>query len=105
MARNGLAGTKRGTSSSALYYQRNPEARKKKQDYDAENNKTKKSIAYRCGLNAANNKDPKSKVGDGKDMGHKKKKGKKGKKDIYLALTKQSDNRAGNSKNDVNSRV
>lgn len=34
MARNTLAGTKTGKSETAKYYQENPEARKKKQEYD-----------------------------------------------------------------------
>jgi len=70
MSRNGLAGTKKGNSKSALYYQNNPEARAKKQSYDSSNNKKKSSVLYRTKLNKANRDNPNSKVGDGKDVSH-----------------------------------
>jgi hypothetical protein len=87
MARNKLAGTKTGTSKSALYYQKNPEARKKKQNYDANNNKKKSSILYRTALGRANRKNPNSKVGDGKDISHTK---------AGLVLKSQKANRGSN---------
>tara|TARA_R110002096_G_scaffold130162_10_gene279267 strand:- start:1321 stop:1632 length:312 start_codon:yes stop_codon:yes gene_type:complete len=70
MARNGLAGTKKGKSRSALYYQNNPESRAKKQSYDSSNNKKKSSVLYRTSLNKANRENPNSKIGDGKDSSH-----------------------------------
>ncbi len=70
MGRNRLAGTTKGSGKSALYYQNNPEARKKKLEYDSKNNKKKSSILYRTKLNKANRENPNSKVGDGKDVSH-----------------------------------
>jgi len=54
MARNRLAGTKRGKSRSARYYQNNPDARKKKQDYNTKYNETPKRKKYRAVLQAIN---------------------------------------------------
>jgi hypothetical protein len=56
MARNRLAGTKTGKSKSAKYYQSNPEARDKKQRYDAEFNKHPKQQKHRSILQAINRK-------------------------------------------------
>ena len=71
MARNGLAGTKSGNSKSALYYQSNPEAKAKKQSYDAANNKKPSYAKKRGELAKLNAKNPNSKVGDGLDVSHK----------------------------------
>lgn len=67
--RNRLAGTKKGKSDSAKYYQDNPEARKKKKAYDTEFHATKERKKYRAELNRENRK-PGHKVGDGKDASH-----------------------------------
>lgn len=56
MARNGLAGSKRGTSKTARYYQNNPDARKKKNEYMKEYNKDPERVNYREELNSANRK-------------------------------------------------
>jgi hypothetical protein len=66
--RNRLAGTKKGKSKSAKYYQENPEAREKKKSYDSKYHSTPKRKKYRAELNAANAKS--GKVGDGKDKSH-----------------------------------
>lgn len=69
MARNSLAGTKKGKSRTAKYYQSNPEARAKKKKYDTEYHGTSERNKYRAGLNKENRK-AKHKVGDGKDASH-----------------------------------
>jgi len=56
MARNRLAGTKVGNSKSAKYYQSNPEARDKKQSYDAKFNKHPEQQKHRSILQAINRK-------------------------------------------------
>lgn len=56
MARNRLAGTKVGNSESAKYYQTHPEARKNKQSYDAEYNKSPQQKKRRALLQAINKK-------------------------------------------------
>lgn len=70
MARNSLAGTKKGKSKSARYYQNNPKARAKKKAYDTKYQASPKRKGYKTALARANAKDPNSKVGDGKDMSH-----------------------------------
>ena len=50
MARNKLAGSKRGKSKSARYYQENPEARAKKDKYNTKYHKTKEARDYRAFL-------------------------------------------------------
>jgi hypothetical protein len=75
MARNSLAGTKTGKSRSALYYQSHPDARAKKQAYDAKYGKTKKAIKKRSednkmrgmlGLKKGDKRDASKKVVNGK---------------------------------------
>lgn len=70
MARNGLAGTKKGKSKSAVYFQNNPEARAKKNAYNKEYHATKKRKKYRAKLNKENRKAGTYGNGDGKDMSH-----------------------------------
>lgn len=86
--KNKLAGTKTGSSDSALYYQNNPEAREKKKAYDKANNAKPSSKIYRSKLNKANRENPNSKVGDGKDASHTKN---------GLVLKSQTANRGSNS--------
>jgi len=88
MGRNNNAGTYKGTSKSSRYYANNPEARKKKADYEKKYQSTPGRKKYRALLDAANRKNPNSKVGDGKDMSHK--------KDGSLCLEASSKNRARN---------
>lgn len=56
MARNRLAGTKTGKSKSAKYYHEHPEARDKKQSYDAKFNKHPEQQKHRSILQAINRK-------------------------------------------------
>lgn len=56
MARNGLAGTKKGTSKSAKYFQEHPEARAKKDAYNKAYHASEKRVQYREDLNQANRK-------------------------------------------------
>ncbi len=67
--RNKLAGTKIGNSPSAEYYQKNPEARKKKIAYDTEYHKKPSRRKYRSVLGAIN-REKGNKIGDGKDEAH-----------------------------------
>jgi hypothetical protein len=50
MARNSLAGSTRGTSKSARYYQNNPDARAQKNKYNTEYHKTPRAKKYRGAL-------------------------------------------------------
>jgi hypothetical protein len=86
MARNKLAGTTKGNSKSALYYQRNPEARKKKDNYNKKFHSSKERRMYRSKLNKFNRKN--GKVGDDKDASHC--------KDGSIVLEGASQNRARN---------
>ena len=70
MARNRLAGTKRGKSRSARYYQDNPAARKKKQKYNTDYNKTPSRKKYRAVLQAINRKKGTHGNLDNKDEAH-----------------------------------
>jgi hypothetical protein len=88
MARNKLAGTKNGTSKSALYYQSNPEAKKKKDEYNKKYHSSKYRRMYRSSLNKYNRDNPNSKTGDGKDASHTKKGG--------MTLESATKNRARN---------
>ena len=54
MARNKLAGSKDGKSETARYYQENPEARKKKNEYSKKYNARPDQVKYRQELNKAN---------------------------------------------------
>jgi hypothetical protein len=89
MARNSLAGSKKGKSESAKYFQNNPEARKKKNEYNKKYHSTPERIKYRVRLNKAN-RDAGSKKGDGKDMSHT--------KSGSIVKESQSANRARNGK-------
>lgn len=93
MARNGLAGTSIGKSKSARFYQNNPEAKKKKLEYDKKDQKKKykkngKFSMYKSNLAKANRDNPNSKPGDGKDVAHTSK---------GLKLKTQKANRGSNS--------
>ena len=68
--RNGLAGTKKGSSKSAKYYQENPDARKKKKEYDTEYHSTDDRREYRSKLNKINREKGTYGNGDGKDAAH-----------------------------------
>jgi len=88
--RNKLAGTKKGTSESAKYFQKNPSAREKKKAYDKAYHSTPERKEYRAKLNKANRDSGTYGNGDGKDMSH----SKSGK----VSPEKQSSNRARNGK-------
>lgn len=88
--RNTLAGTKTGTSRSAKYFQNNPEAREKKNEYNKKYHSTDERKAYRAGLNKANKEAGTYGNKDGKDKSHTK----SGK----LVSEGQSKNRARNGK-------
>lgn len=88
--RNTLAGTKTGTSRSAKYFQNNPEAREKKNEYNKKYHSTDERKAYRAGLNKANKEAGTYGNKDGKDKSHTK----SGK----LVSESQSKNRARNGK-------
>ncbi len=68
--RNRLAGTKRGKSATAKYYQNNPEAREKKKEYDTEYHSTPARKKYRSVLQAINRKNGTHGNLDGKDVAH-----------------------------------
>lgn len=88
--RNTLAGTKTGTSRSAKYFQNNPEAREKKNEYNKKYHSTDERKDYRAGLNKANKEAGTYGNKDGKDKSHTK----SGK----LVSESQSKNRARNGK-------
>jgi hypothetical protein len=90
MARNGLAGKSTGNSKSAKYFASNPEARKKKNEYNKEYHSSPSRVKYRQELNSANRKSGTYGNGDGKDKSHTK----KGK----MVSEKASTNRARNGK-------
>lgn len=94
--RNKLAGTKKGTSESAKYFQNNPSAREKKKAYDKEYHSTPERKSYRASLNKANRNAGTYGNGDGKDMSHT--------KDGKLRSEKQSSNRARNGKGSKSSK-
>lgn len=78
-------------SDSTEFYRKNPKARRKKNAYQKEYNKSDKQVAKRVELNKINrrnHKSGKSKVGDSKDVSHTKSGG--------TVLEKQSRNRARN---------
>jgi len=56
MARNKLAGTSRGNSKSAKFYQKHPESRRKKVEYDTVYQSTPRLKKYRALLNKINRK-------------------------------------------------
>ena len=59
-------------SDSTKYYNAHPEKKAKKNRTQAKFNKRPSQVANRVRLNKINRKDPNSKVGDGKDVSHKK---------------------------------
>jgi hypothetical protein len=69
--RNKLAGTKKGKSDSAKYYQENPEARKKKIAYDTKYHSTESRKEYRSELQKINREKGTHGNGDNKDAYHK----------------------------------
>ncbi len=88
MARNKLAGTKRGKSKSARYYQSNPKAAKKRDAYNKKYHSTKSRKKYRAVLQSINRKKGTHGNGDGLDEAHQSSKSTDTKKQ------KQSRNRA-----------
>ena len=68
--RNRLAGTKRGKSATAKYYQNNPDARENKKEYDTEYHSTPARKKYRSVLQAINRKNGTHGNLDGKDVAH-----------------------------------
>lgn len=87
--RNTLAGTKKGKSKSAKYFQTHPEAKANKDAYNTEYHKSSKRKKYRAKLNKKNKEEGTYGNKDGKDMSH----GKGG-----LRKESQSSNRARNGK-------
>jgi hypothetical protein len=87
--RNTLAGTKKGKSKSAKYFQNNPEAKAKKDAYNTEYHSSPERKKYRVKLNKANRSAGTYGNKDGKDMSH----GKGG-----LKKEAQKANRARNGK-------
>ena len=70
MARNRLAGTKKGKSKSARYLQSNKKARDRKKKYDSKYHKSRKMKRYRALLNKINRKKGTYGNGDGLDEAH-----------------------------------
>jgi hypothetical protein len=68
--RNTLAGTKKGKSRTAKYYQDNPKAREKKQEYDKKYHSSPARKKYRAALNKENKKKGTYGNKDGKDRSH-----------------------------------
>jgi hypothetical protein len=68
--RNSLAGTKKGKSESAKYFQSNPKAKAKKDAYNKEYHSTPARRKYRSELNKENRKAGTTGNKDGKDMSH-----------------------------------
>lgn len=84
--RNKNAGKSTGKSRSAKYFAANPEARKKKNEYNTKYHASKKRKSYRAALN----KETRKKRTPGKDVSHK--------KDGTVTREKRSTNRARNGK-------
>lgn len=70
MARNTLAGTKKGNSRTAKFYQENPDAAKKRDEYNKEYHSTKERKRYRAVLQAINRKKGTHGNHDGMDEAH-----------------------------------
>lgn len=68
--RNKLAGTKKGKSRTARFYQENPEARKKRDEYNKEYHSTSARKKYRAVLQAINRENGTHANHDGKDVAH-----------------------------------
>ena len=94
--KNSLAGTSKGKSESAKYFQNNPEARKKKNDYNKEYHATPKRKKYRVKLNKANREAGTYGNKDGKDMSHT--------KSDKLVKESQSANSARNGKDSLSTK-
>ena len=88
--KNSLAGTSKGKSESAKYFQNNPKARKKKNAYNKEYHATPERKKYRVKLNKANREAGTYGNKDGKDASHT--------KSGSLVRESQSTNRARNGK-------
>jgi hypothetical protein len=88
--RNSLAGSKKGKSESAKYFQSHPEAKKKKNDYNKEYHSSPERKKYRASLNAENRKSGTYGNKDNKDKSHTKR--------GVIVNEKQSANRARNGK-------
>ena len=84
MARNSLAGQKKGTSRTARYYQNNPQARAKKKSYDTEYHKQPRARKYRAFLGKL------KPAGKGKNNAHY---GKGGKTKVISESANKSNNR------------
>jgi hypothetical protein len=70
MARNKLAGTKKGKSESAKYFQDNPEAKAKKDAYNKKYHASERRKKYRALLNKSNRKKGTYGNNDGLDESH-----------------------------------
>jgi len=68
--RNKLAGTKKGKSRTARFYQENPDARKKRDEYNKEYHSTPARRKYRTILQAINRKNGTDGNHDGLDVAH-----------------------------------
>ena len=68
--RNSLAGSRKGDSKSAKYYQDNPEAKKKKDAYNTEYHSTTERKKYRAALQALNRKNGTHGNKDEMDVAH-----------------------------------
>jgi hypothetical protein len=90
MARNTLAGKSTGKSESAKYFAANPEARKKKNEYNKEYHSTEERKKYRVKLNKANR--------DSGTYGNKDKVDQSHTKSGKMVKESQSSNRARNGK-------
>lgn len=90
--RNSLAGTSKGKSKSAKYFQDHPKARAKKNAYNKKYHESDERKEYRAELNKANREAGTYGNGDGKDMSHTRK--------GRLLKESQSANRARNGKGD-----
>jgi hypothetical protein len=86
----------KGKSKSAVYFQKNPDARNKKNAYNTSYHATPERKKYRVRLNKANRDAGTYGNGDGKDMSHTK----SGK----LVKESQSANRARNGKDGSSSK-
>lgn len=68
--RNSLAGSRKGKSKSAKYYQENPESKKKKDAYNTEYHSTPARKKYRAALQALNRDKGTHGNKDGMDEAH-----------------------------------
>lgn len=68
--RNTLAGTRRGKSKSAKYFQTHPEAKAKKDAYNTSYHQSEERKSYRAKLNKANREQGTYGNKDGKDLSH-----------------------------------